>query len=190
MAFEVFPYSNLHDLNLDWILKQVKTISEYQGSFDQQIAALSQQIVTIQSQINAEMQRFQNAVNASINAQTQTLASFQDELDVHTAAIAELEQALQDSVVGLQQFVLLNIAENNIRLKDELSQDIRNFTVINPFDGTSVTVQQMFDTLAQLHMTDSLTYSQLTGKGKTYAQLTALQITYFNLINHGASLVK
>lgn len=190
MAFEVFPYSNLHDLNLDWILKQVKTISEYQGSFDQQIAALSQQIVSIQSQINAEMQRFQNAVNASINAQTQTLASFQDELDVHTAAIAELEQALQDSVVGLQQFVLLNIAENNIRLKDELSQDIRNFTVINPFDGTSVTVQQMFDTLAQLHMTDSLTYSQLTGKGKTYAQLTALQITYFNLINHGASLVQ
>lgn len=190
MAFEVFPYSNLHDLNLDWILKQVKTISEYQGSFDQQIAALSQQIVTIQSQINAEMQRFQNAVNASINAQTQTLASFQDELDVHTAAIAELEQALQDSVIGLQQFVLLNIAENNIRLKDELSQDIRNFTVINPFDGTSVTVQQMFDTLAQLHMTDSLTYSQLTGKGKTYAQLSALQITYFNLINHGASLVQ
>ena len=95
MAFEVFPYSNLHDLNLDWILKQVKTISEYQGSFDQQIAALSQQIVTIQSQINAEMQRFQNAVNASINAQTQTLASFQDELDVHTAAIAELEKALR-----------------------------------------------------------------------------------------------
>ena len=116
MAFEVFPYSNLHDLNLDWILKQVKTVSEYQGSFDQQIAALSQQIVTIQNQINAEMQRFQNAVNASINAQTQTLASFQDELDVHTAAIAELEQALQDSVVGLQQFVLLNIAENNVRL--------------------------------------------------------------------------
>lgn len=190
MAFEVFPYSNLHDLNLDWILKQVKTVSEYQGSFDQQIAALSQQIVTIQNQINAEMQRFQNAVNASINAQTQTLASFQDELDVHTAAIAELEQALQDSVVGLQQFVLLNIAENNVRLKDELSKDIRNFTVINPFDGTSVTVQQMFDTLAQLHMTDSLTYSQLTGKGKTYAQLSALQITYFNLINHGASLVQ
>lgn len=190
MAFEIFPYSNLHDLNLDWILKQVKTISEYQGSFDQQIAALSQQIVTIQRQINAEMQRFQNAVNANINAQTQTLANFQDELDVHTAAIVELEQALQDSVVGLQQFVLLNIAENNIRLKDELSQDIRNFTVINPFDGTSVTVQQMFDTLAQLHMADSLTYSQLTGKGKTYAQLTALQITYFNLINHGASLVK
>ena len=48
----------------------------------------------------------------------------------------------------------------------------------------------MFDTLAQLHMTDSLTYSQLTGKGKTYAQLSALQITYFNLINHGASLVQ
>ena len=190
MAFEVFPYSNLHDLNLDWILKQVKIVSEYQGSFDRQIAALSQQIVTIQNQINAEMQRFQNAVNASINAQTQTLASFQDQLDVHTAAIAELEQALHDSVIGLQQFVLLNIAENNVRLKDELSQDIRNFTVINPFDGTSVTVQQMFDTLAQLHMTDSLTYSQLTGKGKTYAQLTALQITYFNLINHGASLVQ
>lgn len=190
MAFEVFPYSNLHDLNLDWILKQVKTISEYQGSFDQQIAALSQQIVTIQSQINAEMQRFQNAVNASINAQTQTLASFQDELDVHTAAIAKLEQALHDSVIGLQQFVLLNIAENNVRLKDELSQDIRNFTVVNPFDGTSVTVQQMFDTLARLHMTDAPTYSQLTGKGKTYSQLSALQITYYNLINHGASLVQ
>lgn len=190
MAFEVFPYSNLHDLNLDWVLQQVKTVSEYQGSFDRQIAALSQQIVAIQTQINAEMQRFQNAVNASINAQTQTLASFQDQLDVHTTAIAELEQALHDSVIGLQQFVLLNIAENNVRLKDELSQDIRNFTVVNPFDGTSVTVQQMFDTLAQLHMTDALTYNQLTGKGKTYAQLSALQITYYNLINHGASLVK
>ena len=111
MAFEVFPYSNLHDLNVDWGLQQVKTVAEYQGRFDQQIAARSQQIVTIQSQINAEMQRFQNAVNASINAQTQTLASFQDELDVHTAAIADREQALQDSVVGPQQVVLLKITE-------------------------------------------------------------------------------
>lgn len=190
MAFEVFPYSNLHDLNLDWILKQVKTISEYQGSFDQQIAELSQKISTIQTQMNQEMARFQSVVNAQLNAQSQTLGNFQEELDVHTAAIAELEQQLQDTVIGLQQFVLLNIAENNVRLKDELSQDIRNFTVINPFDGTSVTVQQMFDTLAQLHMTDALTYSQLTDKGKTYFQLSALQITYFNLINHGASLVK
>lgn len=190
MAFEVFPYSNLHDLNLDWILKQVKEVSDYQGRYDAQIAALSAEIQSIQTAINQEMDRFQSQVNAKLNAQTQTLAVFQDELEMHTAAIAELEQALQDSVVGLQQFVLLNIAENNIRLKDELSQDIRNFTVINPFDGTSATIQQMFDTLAQLHMTDSLTYTQLTGKGKTYSQLSALQITYFNLINHGASLVK
>lgn len=189
MAFEVFPYSNLHDLNLDWVLREVKTISEYQGRYDAQIAELSAKITTIQAQISAEMEMFQSQVNAKLAAQTATLENFRDMLDIHTAALAELEQELQDSVVGLQQFVLLNIAENNVRLKDELSKDIRSFTVINPFDGTSVTVQQMFDTLAQLHMTDALTYKELTNKGKTYAELAALQITYYNLVNHGATVV-
>lgn len=28
MAFEQFPYTNFHDLNLDWVLKEVKRVSE------------------------------------------------------------------------------------------------------------------------------------------------------------------
>lgn len=31
MAFEQFPYSNFHDLNLDWVLKEVQTaVNQYE----------------------------------------------------------------------------------------------------------------------------------------------------------------
>lgn len=49
-VFETFPYTNFHDLNLDWILKTVKANSEFVEGYADQIAEIENKINTMSFQ--------------------------------------------------------------------------------------------------------------------------------------------
>ena len=50
-VFEQFPYSNYHDLNLDWILTEIKRLSETVGTYDDHLAHLDSEIVRVEGEI-------------------------------------------------------------------------------------------------------------------------------------------
>ena len=50
-VFENFPYSNFHDLNLDWILTEIKRLSETVGTYDDHLAHLDSEIVRVEGEI-------------------------------------------------------------------------------------------------------------------------------------------
>lgn len=50
-VFEQFPYSNYHDLNLDWILSEIKRLSETVGTYDEHLAHLDSEIVRVEGEI-------------------------------------------------------------------------------------------------------------------------------------------
>lgn len=60
-AFEQFPYTNFHELNLDWIIKQVK---QFQNSLDN----ISGQITDIVQEYLASVE-----MNAMYVADTETI---------------------------------------------------------------------------------------------------------------------
>lgn len=61
-VFENFPYTNFHDLNLDWILNKVKELDEkVNGDFD----------AIIESYIEAHLSQF--LLEASYDAATETI---------------------------------------------------------------------------------------------------------------------
>ena len=67
MMISQWPYSNMHQLNLDWILTELKKFNEWvEGSASEDIKNF------INDQFNNIM------INASYNAETETLTLFMD----------------------------------------------------------------------------------------------------------------
>lgn len=50
-VFEQFPYSNYHDLNLDWILTEIKRLSDTVATYDDHLAHLDSEIVRVEGEI-------------------------------------------------------------------------------------------------------------------------------------------
>lgn len=42
MAFEQFPYADLHDLNLDWILRKIREMEEQIAALEARVTALEE----------------------------------------------------------------------------------------------------------------------------------------------------
>lgn len=78
------------------------------------------------------------------------------------------------------------IDQYNTYLMEYLSKQLIGIKVINFFTGEKVSVQEMFDTLALLHVTDGLTYSEIASRGYTYQEINTICIngsyTYKELI--------
>lgn len=77
MAFNLFPYSNFHKLNLDWVIKTVK-----------EAAATLEQAASTVSQYNQRL----SALEASVGVLDSALASLQNTVQAQGQAIADLPQ--------------------------------------------------------------------------------------------------
>lgn len=189
-----WPWTNLHELNLDWILQELKNmdsrldgiigdaVEQANAYTDQQLedfkddfANLQQQIYTAMDQLQQQQTTFISQVNASINA--------------INSKVDKLESDLQAGIDAMQVYTDLAIKSNNEYILKQIESQLIGIEVINFFTGQKVTIQQMFDILAQYHLEDSMTYNQFAGKEVTYTQLAALSITYSQLINNGNNLV-
>lgn len=194
MANFIFPFTNLHELNLDWILQELRNmdarldgiigdaVEQANAYTDQQLeefkddfSNLQQQIYTAMGQLRQQQTTFISQVNAAINA--------------INSKVDKLESDLQAGIDAMQVYTDLAIDSNNEYILKQIGSQLIDIKVINFFTGQKVTIQQMFDTLAQYHLEDSMTYNQYAGKEVTYTQLAALSITYSQLINNGNNLV-
>lgn len=196
-VFNRYPYTDLHELNLDFILAQMKELQNamdglLQEAIDQATANakayLDTQIGQIMDDFNAlkvsfeqlrsqytqdfaALERIVNAFVANFTAQMNALAAYVD--DALTA------QALQ---------MQLLISQNNEYLLSEMETYLAQIKVINYFTGEKVSIQDMFNYLSMLHLNDSIDYDTMALRAKTYTQLAALNINYTNLAMHGNTL--
>ena len=79
-------------------------------------------------------------------------AAVRTELDTMTLRIEAFERTVQNEIIGVNALTDLKIEANNEYILDEVAKGVVNVRVINYFDGSLVTVQKMFDTLAELHL--------------------------------------
>lgn len=189
-----WPWTNLHELNLDWILQELKNmdarldgiigdaVKQANAYTDQQLkdfkddfSNLQQQIYTAMDQLGQQQTTFISQVNASI--------------DAINSKVDKLESDLQASIDSMQVYTDLAIKSNNDYILKQIGSQLIGIQVINFFTGQKVTIQEMFDVLAQYHLEDAMTYNQFAGKEVTYTQLAALSITYSQLIKNGNNLV-
>jgi len=195
--YNKYPYSDLHELNLDWILKEMKDLraameglleeaitvtkqyaKEYIDSqladIENDFAILQHNFDTLSADYHTSFQALNNTVNAFINNMT--------------GQINALRQYVDDSLEAQDLRMQLLIQQNNDYLLSQMETYLAQIKVINYFTGEKVTIQDMFNYLAGLHLNDSIDYDTMAQRAKTYTQLVGLNITYTNLAMHGNTL--
>lgn len=189
-----YPYNDFHELNLDWILTKIKelqsTIDTFEDSLtakanaytDEKYATLISDFATFKSEVNATLSTFENdnaTFKTAINTQIATMES----------EIEAIGNRVNSAVSEANDYTQQAIANNNEYIINETTEGLKTATVTNYFTGEKVSVQEMFNYLASLHLDNAITYDELTAVGITYDQLTALNITYTQLTMNGKLLI-
>ena len=177
--YEHFPYSNYHELNLDWILSKVKElqtdideINAWKETFSAQI---NEEFTQLKADIKKEFTDYRTETDAKFEAQraetNRQFASLTDAVNIRLAAfdgqIADIKSKLAD-------------IENNLPTLVH---------VTNPFTGQSESIQNVINMLADAQRSDALTASAYDALAKTAAGYDAYKITAANYDFHGKSIL-
>lgn len=200
-----YPVQNGEMINLDWVISKVK---ELQTNLDElEARVLAEAIAATKEYVDAEMvsirAEFQELSDEVASLRTyfdakvvelegdydNFAAAVRTELDTMTLRIEAFEQTVQNEIIAVNALTDLKIEANNEYILDEVAKGVVNVRVVNYFDGSLVTVQQMFDTLAELHLENPITYTELAAAGITYTALAALNMTYTELAIKGKSFI-
>ena len=195
--FNTYPYTDFHELNLDWILKKMQ---ELQAQMDELIQKaideakeyakeyIDERLGTIEEEF-ADLQHNFDILNANYHNDFNALSNTVNNFIINTnAEINALKTYIDDSLTAQDLKMALLIQQNNEYLLTEMESYLNQIKVINYFTGEKVSIQDMFNYLAGLHLTDSIDYDTMALRAKTYSQLALLNITYTNLALHGNTL--
>lgn len=194
MAFNMFPYSNFHELNLDWILNELKDFSGQLEEFRIRLdtiregiladskeytdAAIAEKYGEFQQQYNQliiQIDQFQSAVN-------NTLQGFQEQFD-------DYKEYTTAEVLSAKAYTDVAIDQNNEYLLEEITKQSIGIKVLNPFTGERVPIQDMIDYLSDFHMQNAILVNTLAGRNNTVNQMKAYNASCSDLAVNGASIV-
>lgn len=185
-----FPYSDLHELNLDWLIKKTKELEDItkylteefskieilteayiQSMINASIAAnneiLAQQLINLKAQITTE---YKGYVTAQINA----LTIYIDNQDVHYDGLA-------------QGYAASALSE----AKDYVDAEVLDYTMmINPITGVYEDVRNVVeDIVTYFHTNDALTAAEYDALDLTASAYDAYDITAYDYDFSGKTIL-
>lgn len=193
MSWNKYPYTDFHELNLDWVISTIKELSARLEAVkeeateaatenaiqyvDEHLADIENDFATLQNNfdiLEAGYTEVSNLVN-------QFITNF-------SADLASLRTYIDDGLHAQTMQTTLMIQQNNDYILGELEQFLSEIKVINYFTGEKVSIQDMFNYLAMLHLNDSIDYNEMATRALTYTYVAGLSLTYTNLAMHGNTL--
>lgn len=203
--FNNYPYTDMHELNLDWCIAKLKELNQrvddisadiaaevYQKAveyIDENLAGVIQEFNDLKTYVDDELRDMTDTIDG-LNQQFLDLAG---DFDALVAAveykIIQIQNYIDGQIAGVNLRTDSAIAANNNYILGQLSQFLAEIKVINFFTGEAVSIQDMFDYLAMLHVSDGIDYATLTSRNKTYSDIAGLNITYTDVVLHGNTLI-
>lgn len=192
-----YPYSDLTEVNLDYVLKQLKIFREELNNIETRVynkvmEQVQPQIDDIRNEVNTLAANFENFKTEVRNE----IRTFEDAVNAQIADLDRRFLQLINTVNALVNDAKLYSDIQNENLYNRIAEDITTGKivpgqayVINYITGEKMTPQQMFDYLCMFHLTNPLTYTQAALKGKTYNEVIALNLTYTDIIVNGNVLI-
>ena len=166
MAFEKFPYSNFHDLNLDWIIEQVK-----------QWAVEWAEVKAAYEQFDGDL----TDITEHLSHLDSKYAALSNDIAILRNDVNNIENAITDITTELRSFeaVTINSITNLDNRVTEI-EDYADFYMYSPFTGDYVPLADVITQLSYFHLNDAITageYDALELEALTYdnKQLTAIQ---------------
>lgn len=192
-----YPYTDFHELNLDYVLKQIEAFRAELASISDEIYnkvmdQVQPQIDTLEAKFNTLYDSFDSFKSEIRSSQITFEAQIQAEIDGLEREFIHVQDRL---AVMVEQVKTYSDVQNEAlynRIVDDISTGViglGNVKVINYITGETMTVQQMFDYLCTFHLTNPITYTQLALKSITYNALAALNLTYTDIIVNGNILI-
>ena len=203
--FNEYPYTDMHELNLDWCIAKLKELNQrvdditdeiaqdvYEEAviyIDEHLADVIQEFNDLKTYVNDEL-RDMNGTIDGLNQQFLDLAGDFDDLVAEVERkILQTQKYIDGQIAGVNLRTDSAIAANNNYILGQLSQFLADIKVVNFFTGEEISIQDMFDYLAMLHVSDGIDYATLTSRNKTYSDIAALNITYTDVVLHGNTLI-
>lgn len=199
-----YPYTDAHELNLDWIIEQLKAVSvdldtledrvkeasikaakEY---VDAELASVYADFAKLETTVKELRNYFDLQVATLNNQYSQFTKSTQAQIDLMTQRIEAFRDELNASIIGVNARTDLAIKQNNVYILDEVAKGVVNVKVVDTFTGDLVTIQTMFDKLATFHIVDGLKAGTMADRALTSQEFVDLQLTAYNLLMHGNTL--
>ena len=191
--FHRYPYSDFHELNLDWIISEMKKLQDQMDGLLEEairqatanaVAYVNSRLEQIESDF-ANLQKAFNQLNTNVTELNNAFNAFTTNIN---SQIDALKRYIDDNLQAQTLQTQLLIAQNNKYLLTEMEQYLTQIKVINYFTGEKVTIQDMFNYLAMLHLSDAIDYDTMAQRALTYSYLAGLNINYTNLAMHGNTL--
>ena len=181
------------------ILRQAKEytdekIAETFEEVDRKIAELEELIRTTTEDFNqlvAEtVQTFQNLIDDLQNQYNRFTQYVNTQLDVQNRKIDNVNQRLDDSVTALTEQIDLKIQLNNDWLIEEVTENLPSMMKVwNVLEGELVTIQEMFNYLAYLHIVDGIDVQTLANRQLTVSHIAGLQRTVRDCVMYGNTIL-
>ena len=186
-----YPYTDPNRYNSDWLLNKMKELEGRLDGIIEETLALTKtyvddQLKTYQTQLESIRQEI-----AEVSQRTDTLSEHvAEEVLRLESKILEAERQAESLFIIANDRTDLQIERNNEYIFREIEDNIlTNITVINYFTGERMSVQDMFNYLASLHLQNAITYNGLRDKNLTYTELISKSITYTELVKNGSTLL-
>lgn len=193
-----YPYTDFHEMNLDWILSKIK---EFQtrlddisiSILDDAKAYTDEQITLRLAGVEAEFEQFKieiRAYLAGLDDRFRDLTNYvNDKIEEFELQIPAIYDSIQSTYENANAYTNRAIEDNNTYLLQEIISGIGGIKVINYFTGEMVTIQQMFDYLAALHATGGIDVDTLVARGKTVNEIVALNATVTDIVSNGSIII-
>lgn len=186
-----YPYTDPNRYNADWLLNKMKELEgRLDGIVEETLKLTKEYVDTRLSEYQAQITQIRNEIQAVSDRTDELSAEMVQQVMRLEDLISDAERKAESLFIISNNRTDLQIELNNEYIFREIEDNILgNITVINYFTGEHVTVQEMFDYLASLHLQNAITYNGLRDKNLTYTELIAKSITYTELVKNGATLL-
>lgn len=189
------PYTDFHEMNLDWVLAKIKELEARVNGIDESILSKAKEYTDEQlAGYQAQVDQLRADLQAQYDAVERDFDRLQSSINV---SLRQMEMRIDDlradmiaNINAVNERTDLAIEQNNVYILNELARFLSGIQVLNALTGTEMTLQEMLNYLCTLHMTDAITYTALASKQNTYTQLAGYNMTYTQLAMNGNNIIQ
>lgn len=192
-----FPYTDFHEINLDWILNKIKEFQERIDTFEDTVlkkanAYTDSEILKLSKEISAEFVNFTKEITdkiANIESNYEQFVTYvNNRITLMENELIKMNDYIQTILKQANEYTQQAIINNNAYIISETTKALSTVKVINYFTGERVSIQDMFDYLCQFHLENSINYTVMASREKTYTEFKNLSMTYTDLALNGGTL--